>query len=120
MLAEWEKQKKLKQVQHKLQMDLNVVVTEERLPQALMHTQTELKNMLTAQPLHEGSAFYERVLNLGATLSTPGAPAASPRGLVSSRERLQVKDIINGSAPPGQPGAKKGSVDNGGISHNSM
>ena len=114
MLAEWEKQKRLKQVQHKLQTDLNVVVTEEHLPQALMHTQTELKNML-----HEGSAFYERVLNLGATLSTPGAPAASPRGLVSSRERLQVKDIINGSATPGQPGAKKGSVDNGGISHNS-
>ena len=118
LLAEWEKQKKVKQMQHKIQTDLNVLVTEERLPQAIVHTQNELRNMLTAQPLNETSQYYEQALGLGAALATPGATVGSPRGLVSSRERLRVKDVITAAAPA-KPSGKKGSVGGGGISHDS-
>ena len=71
-------------------MDLKVVVTEDRLPQAIAETKTELKNMLTAQPLNNTANYYEQVLNLNGSLG-PGGAAGQ---VSSSRDQLRVKDII--------------------------
>ena len=76
-------------MQDKVRMDLKVVVTEDRLPQAITETKTELKNMLTAQPLTNSADYYEQVLSLNATLGQGGKA-----GQVASRDQLRVRDII--------------------------
>ena len=79
-------------MQDKIRTDLKVVVTEDRLPQAITETKTELKNMLTAQPLNNTAGYYEQVLNLKGSVG-PGGPGSQ----VSSREQLRVKDMIQES-----------------------
>ena len=70
-------------------MDLKVVVTEERLPQAITETKRELKNMLTAQPLNNSADYYEQVLSLNATIGQGGKERQ-----VASRDQLRVRDMI--------------------------
>ena len=96
-------------MQDKVRMDLKVVVTEDRLPQAITETKTELKNMLTAQPLTNSADYYEQVLSLNAALGQGGKA-----GQVASRDQLRVRDIIPEPYAARKAAAAKDSNENGG------